>query len=232
MMRVYHQLLGRVVIRPVMHDVAGRHLSNKFGRLESVGTAPLRRSHTDMLDRIGVSSEEDVTEVIRRLVDMEVRDKEWDKHFVEDSNGGCCQLLMKILSFNVKGLDRRLKKKMFRELVGREKVAFLGIQETKLHVVDNQLVSSLWNVLEFDWVALLAAGTIGGLLCVRNKNLFQRSLVFEGFGLLGVLGCWKGRQSPCVLLNVYSSCLLVEKTRLWEELIQLKLVHVECNTLG
>ncbi|KAK7318295.1 hypothetical protein RJT34_02994 [Clitoria ternatea] len=55
-----------------------------------------------------------------------------------------------------------LKREMVKELVNREKVAFIGIQETKLQLVDNQLVSSLWNTSEFDWVALSALRAAGG----------------------------------------------------------------------
>ncbi|KAK7272364.1 hypothetical protein RJT34_28902 [Clitoria ternatea] len=65
-----------------------------------------------------------------------------------------------------------------------------------------------------------SVGTAGGLLCVWDKSKFHKIQVIVEFGFLGVIGSWKERKQLCVIINVYSSCLLVDKKRLWEGLLQ------------
>ncbi|XP_057426355.1 uncharacterized protein LOC130719764 [Lotus japonicus] len=58
---------------------------------------------------------------------------------------------MKILSFNVRGLGNPAKRRVIRDLVTREQVECLCIQETKIQSIDNRLCAQLWGDAEFDW---------------------------------------------------------------------------------
>jgi exonuclease III len=46
---------------------------------------------------------------------------------------------MIVLSFNIRGLGGRVKRRRIRELVREHKVDFLAIQETKLEVISDSL---------------------------------------------------------------------------------------------
>jgi hypothetical protein len=58
---------------------------------------------------------------------------------------------MNFLSFNVRGLGGRIKRKKVRDLVRAEKVDFLAIQETKLSGLDTNFCAGLWGEGEVDF---------------------------------------------------------------------------------
>lgn len=69
---------------------------------------------------------------------------------------------MKILSYNIRGLGGILKKKEIREVIEKERVDFVCIQETKKDAIDRKLVESIWRYGEVDWVYAGAMGKSGG----------------------------------------------------------------------
>lgn len=60
---------------------------------------------------------------------------------------------MKIISYNIRGLRGRIKKRKVREMVVSQKHDMLSIQESKLEGVDRKLCSVQWGGNEFQWVA-------------------------------------------------------------------------------
>jgi exonuclease III len=58
---------------------------------------------------------------------------------------------MIICSWNVRGLGGRVKKRKVKELIIREKVEVMAIQETKLGVIDKKMCSQLWGGDDVDW---------------------------------------------------------------------------------
>lgn len=108
---------------------------------------------------------------------------------------------MRIIILNIRGLGGRSKKSEIRELVAKEKVEFLCLQETKLDVVDERLAYILWGNSECNWVFSGSEGMSGGLCCIWDKDVFVRTELWGKKGLLGVLGLWK--VVPVNLVNVY-----------------------------
>lgn len=80
---------------------------------------------------------------------------------------------MKILSFNVRGLGNPAKRRVIRDLVTREQVECLCIQETKIQSIDNRLCAQLWGDAEFDWQFQPAVSRAGGLLCIWKRGIFS-----------------------------------------------------------
>ena len=54
-------------------------------------------------------------------------------------------VLMKLISINIRGLGRDIKWKYIRELIHKEKVGVLCVQETKLISMDVAKCFSLWE---------------------------------------------------------------------------------------
>lgn len=59
--------------------------------------------------------------------------------------------VMKIMSYNVRGLGGRVKKRVIRELVQKEDVGVLCIQESKVVKVELRLCGELWGDQEVEW---------------------------------------------------------------------------------
>lgn len=125
---------------------------------------------------------------------------------------------MKILSYNIRGLGGAGKKRHIRDLVMKERVDFLVIQETKMGVISRKICSSLWGSEEFNWVAKDSMGMSGGLLCIWNSKMLNKIKVIKGENFIGIEGVWGSEEIPVKIINVYSPCQLASKRALWEEL--------------
>ncbi|GKV40120.1 hypothetical protein SLEP1_g47788 [Rubroshorea leprosula] len=84
----------------------------------------------------------------------------------------------------------RRARREFRDLVRKEKVDFLAIQETKSETVDWRLCIALWGSNDIDFVAQSSRGQSGGLVCTWDKNVSRNCSVLEGENFIGVSGLW------------------------------------------
>ncbi|GLT48341.1 hypothetical protein SLA2020_219730 [Shorea laevis] len=128
---------------------------------------------------------------------------------------------MNALSYNIRGLGGVGKKRHLRELVMKEKVDFLAIQETKLGGIDKKISRTVWGSDEVEWVAKDALGLSGGIACFWNSKVIRATRVLEGEHYIGIEGIWHPENEPVFLINVYSPCQLSRKRVLWVELRQL-----------
>ncbi|GAU16840.1 hypothetical protein TSUD_367870 [Trifolium subterraneum] len=95
------------------------------------------------------------------------------------------------------------------------------LQETKRDNFDDYMIHNLWGHTDVEWVAKKSNGLSGGLLSVWNKDLFSFRYSFTGDGFLGVCVEWKA--GLLYIVNVYSSCNISGKRKLWTNLIDFKL---------
>jgi hypothetical protein len=112
-----------------------------------------------------------------------------------------------------------LKKKKVRELIGRQKIELLALQETKLGTVDSKLVGRLWGSDDVGWRNAMAIGRSGGILTVWDSRKGSLVSSFQGQGYLGVCLDWGAKKVRCVVLNVYAPCFLTAKKSLWIDLL-------------
>lgn len=54
-------------------------------------------------------------------------------------------VLMRIVSMNIRGLGDREKRTVVRDLISKERVDFICIQETKLEFMDDRMACLLWG---------------------------------------------------------------------------------------
>jgi exonuclease III len=106
-----------------------------------------------------------------------------------------------------------------RELVRREKIELLALQETKLGSIDHALCCRLWGGDNVAWRSNPALGRSGGLLLLWDKDKGKLLDSFQGQGFLGILLEWGPQKKKCVIINVYAPCNLVAKRQLWVELV-------------
>jgi exonuclease III len=51
---------------------------------------------------------------------------------------------------NIRGLGSRVKRRYVKELIQKERIDFLAIQETKIEVIHESLVFNLWGGVDCD----------------------------------------------------------------------------------
>lgn len=133
----------------------------------------------------------------------------------------CTSFVMKILSWNVRGLGRSCKRKKIKELVRERGVDMVMLQETKRSEMSEQFVKSLWPWDYFNFLLVDAIGSTGGLFCIWKPEVFamvnccfNRSFIL----LSGIYGSF----FHCVVVNVYGPNDAAKRRLLWEVLGNLR----------
>ncbi|KAI5435689.1 hypothetical protein KIW84_022205 [Lathyrus oleraceus] len=86
--------------------------------------------------------------------------------------------------------------------------------------MQRNLISALWSDPEVDWIAKDYFGRSGGTLILWKKYFIQPIFSFKGEGFIDINFNYKGMH--IYLVNVYSSCLILKKRRLWRKPVELK----------
>lgn len=71
----------------------------------------------------------------------------------------------------MRGLGGKVKLRSMRELMIKEKVQFIYLQETKFEEVSTSLCYLLVGNYEVEWRAGLASNATGGILCLWKKDM-------------------------------------------------------------
>ena len=71
---------------------------------------------------------------------------------------------LKMISWNVRGLNDHQKRLAAKNLLWEWKCDVVCLKETKIARMDRQMVCSFWSCLCVDWVALEADQTASGVL--------------------------------------------------------------------
>jgi exonuclease III len=132
---------------------------------------------------------------------------------------------MIVCSWNVRGLGGRLKKRKVKELIRKEKVDVLALQESKLGDVNDKLCVHLWGG-DVGWASLPANGRSGGIITMWDNKKGKLISSFQGDGYLGVVLHWGVNDDVCIIVNVYAPCVLQAKKSLWVDLLVARRFHV------
>ena len=87
---------------------------------------------------------------------------------------------VKILSWNVRGVNDPEKRKVIRNFIRTQRVDLVCLQETKIQGMNKAYVHSIGVGRFLDWKALDAEGTAGGILVFWDKR--RLSLVESKYG--------------------------------------------------
>ncbi|XP_071695540.1 uncharacterized protein [Rutidosis leptorrhynchoides] len=125
---------------------------------------------------------------------------------------------MKIISYNIRsfgvGIDSKFGEA--KRIIRKEKPSFLALQETKLHLVDNLWVKSLWGNSDYEFIQQEMVGKSGGQLLIWDKQEFEAPDVIKEDHVVGVRGKWIGNDSIIIVLNVYRPHDDIKKQKLWD----------------
>ncbi|GKC91854.1 RNA-directed DNA polymerase, eukaryota, partial [Tanacetum coccineum] len=119
------------------------------------------------------------------------------------------------ISLNCNGLGSDCKKKWICDFIKSKRPVFLGIQESKLEVVDLSMIHSLWPFLNVDFGYCVSSGASGGILTLWNTNVFTKEHQIVNPNYLVTVGMWVGVSSKVGLINVYAPQSSSRKEALW-----------------
>lgn len=77
---------------------------------------------------------------------------------------------MKILSWNVRGLGGPKHCMVVRDIISKNKVSIVMLQESKLSSMSDTTARALWRSKSARWLSVDAAGSVGGILMLRDTR--------------------------------------------------------------
>ena len=92
---------------------------------------------------------------------------------------------LRIVSWNVRGLNEQDKWLRVRSLVRKWKADFVCLQETKMELINRGVISSLWGGQYLDWLYLGSVGVSGGILLMWDNRVVDK--VEEAVGRFSAL---------------------------------------------
>ena len=125
---------------------------------------------------------------------------------------------MKIVSYNVRGLRGFEKISEVKRLVTDKKPVVLCLQETKLSVVDDLLINSIWGNSSLGFSYQSSIGASGGLLTVWDCNVVDVWSTMSFPHVLVIKGRVLCTSQEFIIANVCAPCDTTAKQVLWDPL--------------
>jgi len=133
---------------------------------------------------------------------------------------------MKLISMNIRGLGGRIKRKYVSDLIKKQQVGFICLQETKCEHISKERCYQIWGSNEIDWIEIGAVNNGGGIITMWKKGCFELIRYKSGNNFSIVEGIWKvGEPIEITIANIYCSGSLREKRIVWDEISEIRKNH-------
>nr|GEV32347.1 RNA-directed DNA polymerase, eukaryota [Tanacetum cinerariifolium] len=96
----------------------------------------------------------------------------------------------------------KAKKKLVRELVTKNNVSFLTLQETKMENIIDMDAKLLWGNYLFYHTFSEALGNSGGILCVWDTNVFSKDHHVISDNFVALYGTWTPKKLKLLIISV------------------------------
>ena len=128
---------------------------------------------------------------------------------------------LKIISWNVRGLNERDKRLLVRNLIRNWRLDIVRLQEIKLELITKAVFHSLWGGQHVDWSYLSSCGASERVLLMWDTRVVDK--VEEAVGSFSVSCKFKSvvDQFAWKFTGVYGPNLVRDRWLLWEELFGL-----------
>ncbi|GJT16101.1 RNA-directed DNA polymerase, eukaryota [Tanacetum coccineum] len=118
-------------------------------------------------------------------------------------------------------LGSKAKKDWTRELIGKHKVNFLSLQETKMESISDMDVKILWGNSNFEYLFSEAIGNSGGILCTWDPNIFLKEQHILSDNFVALFGTWVPTKTKLLMISIYAPQPRTEKRSLWNYIMSL-----------
>ncbi|KAK3193121.1 hypothetical protein Dsin_024431 [Dipteronia sinensis] len=123
---------------------------------------------------------------------------------------------MLVMTWNVRGLGNREKRRLVRSLVSKYRPVVFFIQETKLSSTDNGVLRSLGGSLLSTRVWVDDVRSVGGLVTLWDEELFLAKAYISNQRCIILMGELLKFKKDVVFCNVYTANMESERQELWE----------------
>jgi hypothetical protein len=125
---------------------------------------------------------------------------------------------LKIVSWNVRGLNDRDKRLQVRHLLKMWNADIVCLQETKLDFIDRGIIRSLWGIQHVDWLYLGSEGASGGILMMWDRRVV--AMIDSAVGHFSISCKFRNvlDQKDWAFSGVYGPNINRERITMWEEL--------------
>ena len=125
-------------------------------------------------------------------------------------------MTLKIMSWNVKGVNNRDKRKVLKAFIRSKKVDIVYLQETKIHNMSVGMVRRLGVGRFLDWRTVDAEGSAGGILIFWDKRVVE--LVDMEKRIFSVSCCFRNYTDGFQWMFSYGPVVDSKREFFWEEL--------------
>ena len=127
---------------------------------------------------------------------------------------------MLVLSWNIRGLGRKDKRRVVRNLVKEIKPTVLFLQETKLDFFDRSIVSSLGGGWLSKGMGMESQGSAGGVISLWNEDHFSVMANINNSRCIIIAGQLLKIKKCMVFCNVYAANTEKDHKELWNFILQ------------
>lgn len=128
---------------------------------------------------------------------------------------------MKILTYNIRGLGERARRRHIQYFLLSGESKFCMFQETESRRMNQMILRSLVRNQDWTWVEKSYDGFLGDPLCLWPAGEFIMENLFLGDGFMCV--SIRSNNELVHFVNVYSPCSMQGKQNLWEDLLQVRI---------
>lgn len=125
---------------------------------------------------------------------------------------------MIILSYNIRGLSKREKRRDVKDLIRNSRAEMCCLQESKLEVVHQRTINSIWGRSGCDWDFIKSEGNSGGLISIWDTAVFTKISSWGCREFLVIQGFLVEDGSNCTIINVYAPNVPTQRYALWDQL--------------
>ena len=125
---------------------------------------------------------------------------------------------LNLLSWNVRGLNDRVKMSRICNLLYLWKADVVCLQETKLMAVTQGLIRSLWRCRYVDWLSLDSVRAFGGIILMWDKRVVDRVDVAIGNFSVSCRFREVATGFEWAFSGVYGPNRAADRSLMWEEL--------------
>jgi exonuclease III len=131
--------------------------------------------------------------------------------------------MMKVLSYNARGLGGGEKRREVRRLICEKQPTVVCIQETKMFVLSDNVIKAVWGDHPCGYSYQPSIGASGGLVTVWDSTLVDVWCTMSAGNVLVIKGTIVLTTEDFVIFNVYAPCEAAAKKLLWNHLTSLVL---------
>lgn len=136
---------------------------------------------------------------------------------------------MKIMAWNVRGLGSARKRILIKETIKKARIDIVMIQETKLKVINQKWVRSIWSSWNKNWAYLPSFGASGGQLIIWKDEIFEHLDILPRAYTLSIKFRNKDNGVIWCLTSVYGPVQPHERETFWTQLVDIQaLWNIPC----